>query len=145
METYDYREAVQNDIRDWLSTEVIKLYLSRDDMYEDLYEQMWASDRVTGNASGSYTFNAWQAEEFLCHNFDLLRDAFSEFGYDNEHIFEPEFCDLTIRCYLLGECLSNVLEEDDWYERYVCEEDEVEELDDDDLDFYIEDIDALLA
>ena len=144
METYDYREAIQDDIKDWLATEDIKLYLSRDEMYEDLYEQMWASDAITGNKSGSYT-DAWHAEEFLCHNFDLLKDAFRDFGCDYERLFEPEFCDLTIRCYLLGECLSNVLEDGNWYEQYVCEEDEVEELDDDGLDFYIENIDALLA
>lgn len=30
---------------------------------------------VTGNGSGSYTCDAYEAEENLCHNLDLLKDA----------------------------------------------------------------------
>jgi hypothetical protein len=68
---------------------------------------------VTGNASGSYTFNAWKAEEYLCHNLDLLGEALAEFGCEPNYITEKgaEACDVTIRCYLLGQAISEVLSE----------------------------------
>lgn len=113
--TYDYRYNVCEDIRNYIEENNIKVTAdNRQDLYNDLYDDLFISDSVTGNASGSYTVNAYQAEENLCHNFDLLADALSEFGYYNdENILQKgaEWCDVTIRCYLLSECLSIVLDE----------------------------------
>lgn len=79
---------------------------------KELRYDLWTADSVTGNASGSYYCNAWKAEEALCHNWDLLADALEEFGGDTDILRQgPEACDVTIRCYLLGECLSEVLDE----------------------------------
>jgi hypothetical protein len=113
MNQYDYREAVKNDIIDYINDHDVKVTSSnRDEVYEQLYDDMFVSDSVTGNASGSYTFNTWKAEENLCHNLDLLGEALSEFGSDPAKIMEsPEACDVTIRCYLLGEILGEVLDE----------------------------------
>lgn len=73
---------------------------------------MFAYDGVTGNASGSYTFNLWEAEENLCHNWELLCESLTEFGYDMSYLENgPEACDVTIRCYLLGQAISEVLDE----------------------------------
>ena len=72
---------------------------------------MFISDSVTGNASGSYTFNTWQAEENLCHNLDLLKEACEEFGSDCNILESAEGCDVTIRCYLLSSALHEVLDE----------------------------------
>ena len=119
METYNYREAVKNDIRDYIEENEIKVTASsRDEIEQDLYDNLFCNDSVTGNASGSYTFSAWQAEENLCHNLDLLADALYEFGENGSDLIGKgaEACDVTIRCYLLSECLSEVLneiEEDD--------------------------------
>lgn len=68
---------------------------------------------MTGNASGSYTFNTWQAEEYLCHNMDLLEEACAEFGEDVGNAVEcgAEYCDVTIRCYLLSGAISDALDE----------------------------------
>ena len=68
---------------------------------------------MTGNASGSYTFNAWKAEEYLCHNYDELSDACEAFGQDVGEAIKrgAEFCDVTIRCYLLGRAISEALDE----------------------------------
>ena len=114
MEKYDYREVMENDIRSYLEEETNE----RD--YETVYDEMFVSDQVTGNGSGSYTFNTWKAEENLCHNLDLLKEACDEFGCDASDIVEKgaEWADVTIRCYLLSEVLSKVLpdytdEEDD--------------------------------
>lgn len=69
-------------------------------------------DSVTGNASGSYTFNTWTAEEYLCHNWELLGEALTEFGCDMSYLEKgAEACDVTIRCYLLGQAISEVLDE----------------------------------
>jgi hypothetical protein len=85
-----------------------------DNLYQALYDEMWIDDSITGNASGSYTFNTYKAEAYLCHNFDLIEECAAEFGCEPvvscgyEH--GAEFWDVSIRCYLLSECLSDVLE-----------------------------------
>lgn len=118
MERYDYREEMAKDIRAYIeedySTEEIaeKLAYERDDWETELYDNMFIADSVTGNASGSYTCNAWQAEENICHNFDLLDEAIEEFGGGCDVLKDgAETCDVTIRCYLLGEVLNEVLDE----------------------------------
>ena len=111
MSKYDYREAVCDDIRAELEYRGIRVTEeNRGDVYSELYDDLFVSDNVTGNASGSYTCNAWVAEEYLCHNMDLLQEACDEFCCE-PNMDSAEWCDLTIRCYLLGECLSNVLDE----------------------------------
>ncbi len=108
-ERYDYREEMKNDIRQWLNDN--KDYISFDD-YDDIYDKLWIADSVTGNASGSYTFSEYKAEQNLAGNKELLIEALNEFGGDYAKALESsEYGDVTIRCYLLGECLSEVLEE----------------------------------
>lgn len=115
MERYDYLQAVIEDVKN----EIINSYDYKNEILEDrdgfeqrLHDDLWVCDSVTGNASGSYTFNAWQAEEYLCHNFDLLFEALQEFGnLDMRELESAESCDVTIRCYLLGQAISTVLDE----------------------------------
>ena len=119
MEKYNYNENVKNDVKNWIvnnwgyieekfQNEEITNY---DELYEYLNDTLWAEDSVTGNGSGSYTFNTWQAEENLCHNTDLLGEALQEFGCDSSYLEKgAEACDVTIRCYLLGGAISEVLE-----------------------------------
>ena len=81
-------------------------------MEQELNDTLFVNDSVTGNASGSYTFSTWQAEENLCHNFELLTEALTEFGCDLSYLEKgAEACDVTIRCYLLGQAISEVLDE----------------------------------
>lgn len=111
---YDYYEAVSNDIRNYIEQNNIKVYTSnRVEIQERLQDDLWLNDSVTGNASGSYTFNTWEAEENICHNFELLGEALSEFGREASYLLErgAEACDVTIRCYLLAQCLEEVLNE----------------------------------
>lgn len=118
--SYDYREemkkdihSVINEIEDWESATITESFRDKDDAFDHLYDRLWLDDNVTGNASGSYTFNAWQAEENICHNLDLLEQAMWEFGCEDVDAIKKgaEWCDVTIRCYLLGEVLREVLEE----------------------------------
>ena len=115
MKAYNYEEAVKNDVRTWISDNV-KLSEWKDDregLEEYLNDELFTDDSVTGNGSGSYTFNTWEAEENICHNMELLGEAFEEFGDDAGQILKKgaEACDVTIRCYLLGSAIAAVLDE----------------------------------
>lgn len=80
MEKYNYFEAVKADVLDYINENEIKVTTSnRDDIEQQLNDDLFCNDSVTGNASGSYTFNTWQAEENICHNLDLLGEALKEF------------------------------------------------------------------
>lgn len=115
---YDYFMAIKNDVltyidENYTNEELKELLQDKDDLYEKLHDDLWVCDSVTGNASGSYTFNTWKAEENICHNMHLLKDALEEFGGDYAVALEKgaEYCDVTIRCYLLGSVLYGVLNE----------------------------------
>lgn len=102
---YNYFEEMKEDIKEYL-----KNTNERD--FGILYDEMFIDDSITGNGSGSYTFNTWQAEENIAHNIDLLTEAMEEFGNSTADIQNgAEWCDVTIRCYLLGQVLQEVLEE----------------------------------
>lgn len=116
---YDYRETVRNDVieqvKDGYKENSLRLYKEegRDALEEYLNDELWVDDQVTGNASGSYTFNTWEAEENLCHNMSLLEEACDEFGQDVGEAVKrgAEYCDVTIRCYLLGGAISEAIDE----------------------------------
>ena len=125
MERYDYRRAMKEDILDYINSEINldDFRGKRDELEELLSDDLWACDSVTGNASGSYFFSAWSAEEAIAHNWDLLEEAMQEFCDECNPIEKgAEWCDVTIRCYLLGECIAAVLDD---------LEDELEELEED--------------
>ena len=120
MERYDYRQSVKDAVKDYIlenySAEEIKRdFETADDFEEQLCEDCWTADSVTGNASGSYFCNTWRAEEALAHNWDLIEETAQEFGIEPvigcgyEH--GAEWWDVSIRCYLLGGCISEALEE----------------------------------
>ena len=118
---YDYQTAVKEDVKEYIREnysadeirENLETSAARSDFEEKLNDILWVEDSVTGNASGSYTFNTWQAEENLCHNMHLLENACGEFGQDlSEAIIRgAEYCDVTIRCYLLSGAISDALDE----------------------------------
>lgn len=108
---YDYLKNVKDDVLNYIKENYEKEDFANLD-YEDLYEEMWTDDSVTGNGSGSYTFNTWEAEENICHNLDLAAEAYAEFGYEGIKFEDgAEAIDVTIRCYLLGQVLQDVLED----------------------------------
>lgn len=116
MEKYDYYKNVREDIKqrlnEWLDFNKINDYSDIDEVISAVYDDFFNSDSVTGNGSGSYTFNSWAAEENLCHNMDLLKEALNEFGGElNDYIDSAEACDVTIRCYVLGQLVGEVVKE----------------------------------
>lgn len=126
MEKYNYLEAVTEDVKEWIRNELTEKYTDRDEAEQDLQDRLFIEDSVTGNASGSYTFNTWQAEENLCHNLDLLSEALQEFGSDADYMAKngAEACDVTIRCYLLSQAISEALEDEEIKALAIESEDE---------------------
>ena len=118
---YDYKEAVKEDVKDYVREnysadeirENLETSAARSDFEEKLKNDLWTQDSVTGNGSGSYTLDTWQAKKNLCHNFDLLLEVCDEFGQDFRKMFikGAEACDVAIRCYLLPGAISEALDE----------------------------------
>lgn len=130
---YDYLEQVTADVRDYVEQEVdlSKWAGDRDGLEKKLNNDLWTCDSVTGNGSGSYTFNRVQAQIYVLDGMDELQEAVNEFGIDSETIGEKflesdwEYFDVTIRCYLLGQAIAAVL--DDLEEDGAFEEEEEED------------------
>lgn len=117
MTAYNYMKAMKEDIREYIrdnyaAWDIVDKLADRDEWEEELNDDLWTVDSVTGNASGSYTFSTYQAEEYICHNLDLLAEAAEEFGSDIDILKDgAESCDVTIRCYLLNQAVREVLNE----------------------------------
>lgn len=115
---YNYLENIKEDVIDEIkynyTKEEIKENLEDREQFEQtLCDDLFVSDSVTGNASGSYYCNAYKASEALNGNWDLLREALYEFGCEDVNPIEKgeEWCDVTIRCYLLSQAISLALDE----------------------------------
>ena len=119
---YNYLEAIKEDIKNYLLDNISEYDTSDlDDFKETLYDDLWEEDSVTGNASGSYTFTREEAKEYVGDNLDLMVEAFKEFGDTSRLLdylknFDFEAIDSTIRCYLLGQAIDEVLDEEDFEE-----------------------------
>ena len=134
---YDYREAMTEDVKQWITDEVnlADWTEDREGLEQQLNDDLWTADSVTGNGSGSYTFNRVQASLYVLDNMDLLQEAIDEFATDpatvgDKFISEDwEWFDVTIRCYLLGESIAAALEEieDEWEEAHEEREEDEEE------------------
>lgn len=116
---YDYREAMTEDVKEWIkeNIDLTEWTEDREGLEQQLNDDLWTADSVTGNGSGSYTFNRVQASLYVLDNMDLLQKAINEFATDpatvgNKFISEDwEWFDVTIRCYLLGSVIFDVLDE----------------------------------
>ena len=116
--TYNYNEVVKNDVLDYIRNEVnFSEFEDLEELEQSLNDDLWTVDSVTGNASGSYTFNRYQAQEYVMDNIELLNEACEEFAINTETVGEKflneefEWMDVTIRCYLLDQAISEALEE----------------------------------
>lgn len=112
---YDYREAMTEDVKEWIkeNIDLTEWTEDREGLEQQLNDDLWTEDSITGNASGSYYCNSYKAEESIAHNWDLLNEALDEFEQNNINVIEKgaEWADVTIRCHLLGSVISDVLDE----------------------------------
>lgn len=118
MKNYNYYEEVKEDVKNYINEEIdFSDFDDLEELEQFLNDELFTVDSVTGNASVSYTFNRAEAEEYVLDNMDILAEALEEFGTDVETIADKflsedwEYFDVTIRCYVLGCCISEALEE----------------------------------
>ena len=113
---YNYMESVKADVKDYILENIdFSDFSGREELESKLNDDLWTEDSVTGNASGSYTFNTYKAEENLAHNWDLLCECAREFGEEpvisEDYKHGAEFWDVSIRCYLLSGAIAEVLDD----------------------------------
>ena len=112
---YDYREAMTEDVKEWIkqNIDLTEWTEDREGLEQQLNDDLWTEDSITGNASGSYYYNSYKAEESIAHNWNLLNEALDEFEQNNINVIKKgaEWADVIIRCYLLGFVISDVLDE----------------------------------
>ena len=121
---YNYLEELKSDVRNYIK-EVASDYMDYEDMDElrdSLYDNLWDEDSVTGNGSGSYTFNREKAKEYVSDNMDLMVEAYKDLDsieslVDDLEALDFETIDVTIRCYLLSQALDEVLEDEDFLKK----------------------------
>lgn len=119
--TYNYEESIKDDIRDFIEEnytpdEVAEKLQDRSCFQHTLTDRLWSEDSVTGNGSGSYTFNRYLAKQYVESNLALCVEAmsgFSELDKLGEKLAneEYEYFDVTIRLHLLARCVREVIEE----------------------------------
>ena len=120
MEKYNYLEAVTADAKQAILENLNDWDFSdREELEEIANDELWVDDSVTGNGSGSYTFNREAAKEYVTRSddgMDTLRDAVCDFDCEHEAFTaflkeDWEYFDVTIRCYLLGQAISAAIDE----------------------------------
>lgn len=128
----NYLEELKSDILSHLENEWEYKYLGQvedlEELEENLNEDLFACDSVTGNASGSYTFNRYEARENVLGNIELLLEAFEMFATSVDKVGrlflaeDWESMDVTIRCYLLPQAIAEVIEEnEEAFEKAISE------------------------
>ena len=121
---YNYLEELKSDVKSYIK-EVASDYMDCEDMEElrdSLYDNLWDEDSVTGNGSGSYTFNSEEAKKYVSDNLDLMVEAYKDLDsieslVDDLEALDFETIDVTIRCYLLSQALDEVLEDGDFLKK----------------------------
>ena len=121
---YNYLEAVTADVKAWIEDNMdLEFDIMNgnfndlDEIREHLNDTLWTEDSVTGNASGSYTFNREEAKEYVFGDIEAVAEALREFCTPAEEIAKRfleedfEYFDVTARCYYLGQAIDEALDE----------------------------------
>lgn len=124
---YNYLEAIKEDVKEYIEENIdLSEFGDIEELKEKLNEDLWINDSVTGNASGSYTYNRAKAKKYVDDNKELVIEMSEEFGckdqvmnwwYSNNY----EAIDCSIRCYLLNQAIGEAIDDENI-------EDKIEEL-----------------
>lgn len=128
MKKYNYLEAVKDDVETWLvdnssrfeeikDNNKIDGVIDWDGVKDDLNDILWNEDSITGNGSGSYTFNSEKAREYVLDGDGLqyLEDLVDEGWLTHESIgkdvtsYDFESLDIALRCYFLSQAIEEVI------------------------------------
>lgn len=118
---FKYEEAVKADVlayinENYTAEELEEKLEDKASFAEELNDTLWIEDGVTGNASGSYTFNNYKAKEFVYSDTETVQEAIEEFGIEANTIAEKflasdwEYFDVIARCYCLSGAIFEALE-----------------------------------
>lgn len=116
MNFIDYRNAVISDAEDIIAECFDNGTYDEETDFNDVYDNLFVDDTVTGNASGSYFFNAAKAREAVADAIwdDKILDALSEIGISGDRIAQylrdndAESLDVCIRCAILGDVCGEI-------------------------------------
>ena len=109
MTIQEYKNQIKEDVLSF--AEESKGYIHTMEQFRD---DAFISDSVTGNGSGSYFCNSYKAQEALGDLIwsDDLADMFRDYGYEGVPMEKgPEYIDVSVRCFLLDEVISENEEE----------------------------------
>lgn len=116
---YNYRNVMRFDILDAIENvlydvDSIAEASDRDELCEALNDILWDADTVTGNGSGSYTFDRDEARKCVSDNLDIMVEMAREFDCKDallEHLMDSDFewIDVSIRCYLLNDMIWDTI------------------------------------
>lgn len=112
----DYYEQVKNDAIEAIDEQFDNGYWDEDTEWDVVYDNLFVDDSVTGNGSGSYTFNAFKARENVSEAIfdDRIVRALDNICCDAEQIMDyvrnndPESIDVCIRCAMLDEVYDEI-------------------------------------
>lgn len=131
---YNIEEALKYDYK-----EVLENAEDKEDAYYQLEDIFFVDDAVTGNASGSYYFDAYKSRKHCYNYFRDVYEALEEYGYKKELTNFKTFVGLVEEGYLNienmtlnDEILNEVDEDERCFAFYALEE--IEELDFETLD-----------
>ena len=130
-----YVNQVRNDAIEYIDNQVNSGYWTKDTSIDDIYDELFVADGVTGNGSGSYTFNHYCAAKNVSDAIwdDDIVCALGEMGVNvNEFIdsCDPEGLDVSIRCAILSHVMGDLEEHFD--ELFDDDDDEEEDEEDED-------------
>ena len=118
---YNYKEQIRADVKEWIEDNKEQIEgLDRSDACDIIYDSCWVDDSVTGNASGSYTFNSYEARKYFYEDTDseeylgeMVDAGFADGMEVGKKIIasDYEWLDVAIRCWLLSDAVSDVLDE----------------------------------
>ena len=118
---YSYKDTVKEDVMEWMSYHEDDMDgMGRHERFEYIYDRTWIADEVTGNASGSYTMSRYDARRNYMEDedsdeyiFQMIEDGFMSASDLGTHIASSnwEWVDVNIRCWLLGDCITEILDE----------------------------------
>ncbi len=123
LNTNNYYSQVKADAKEYIENELIYILNENEDqVYNDLIDTindtLWCADSVTGNGSGSYYFNRFEARENVLNNIEDVIQAFKD--DDNMNTFanyiineEWESIDVYTRCSVLYEAVSDLITDEE--------------------------------
>lgn len=109
---YNYKDAIKEDIREWMRVNDVELTGEINADCENLCSEMWAEDSVTGNGVWGYDEEE-MCLKYLSENLPLVREVALEMAIDMNQVIEQsepaKKMDAIIRCALLDGCVWEVL------------------------------------